>query len=140
MEVLGLAQARMYAETEIAHRFLQALFPRTTNRYGCVTLHSDHFYGEAGLPQTRIRFWVAGEQLRAASEHAILAEYHCRYDWQDRHVKDIREGLLYQTGFASPQGALIPLTPQECLVVYGAERPRRQAPHLARAHQLLLFE
>jgi hypothetical protein len=70
----------MYAETELARHFSQALFPRTTNRYGCVTLHSYHFYVEAGLPQTRILLWVAGEQLRAVFENAILAEYYCRYD------------------------------------------------------------
>jgi transposase InsO family protein len=140
VEVLGAAKGRVYAEDELARGFSQALFPRTTNRYGCVTLHSYHFYVEAGLPQTQVLLWVAGEQLRAVFENVLLAEYHCRYDWQDRHVKDIREGLQYQTRFASPQGILIPLTSQECLVVYRARRLRRRAPQPARAQQLLLFE
>ena len=140
VEVLGAAKGRIYAEDELARCFSQALFPRTTNRHGCVTLHSYHFYVEAGLPQTQVLLWVAGEQLRAVFENVLLAEYHCRYDWQDRHVKDIREGLRYQTRFASPQGSLIPLTPQECLVVYRAKRPRHRAPHPARVQQLLLFE
>jgi hypothetical protein len=74
------------------------------------------------------------------SENVILPEYHCRYDWQDRHVKDIRAGMLYQTRFASPQGSLIPLTPQECVVVHRTKRPRRRAPHLSPAQLLLLFE
>jgi hypothetical protein len=103
-------------------------------------LHSYHFYVEAGLPQTQLLLWMAGEQLRAVCEIVILAQYHCRYDWQDRHIKDIREGMLYQTRFASPQGSLIPLTPQECLVMYRAKRPRRLAPNHARAQQLLLSE
>jgi hypothetical protein len=140
VDVLGTARGRIYAPDELARRFSQALFPRTTNRYGCVTLHGYHFYVEAGLPQTQVLLWVAGEQLQAVFENVILAEYHCRYDWQNRHVKDIREGMRYQTRFASPQGALIPLTPQECLVVYRAKHPRRRAPHLAPAQQLLLFE
>jgi hypothetical protein len=38
------------------------LFPRTTNRYGCVTLHSYHFYVEEGLAHMRILLWVYGEQ------------------------------------------------------------------------------
>jgi hypothetical protein len=87
-----------------------------------------------------VLLWVAGEQLRAVFENVLLAEYHCRYDWQDRHVKDIREGLRYQTRFASPQDSLIPLTPQECLVVYHTKCPRRRASAPARAQQLLLFE
>jgi hypothetical protein len=62
------------------------------------------------------------------------------YDWQDRHIKDLRMDRLYQTRFAPPQGPLIPLTPQECLVVYRAKRPRRRAPRQSAAHQLVLFE
>jgi Winged helix-turn helix/Integrase core domain len=140
VDVLGTARGRVYAEDELARRFSQALFPRTTNRYGCVTLHSYHFYVEAGLPQTRVLLWVAGEQLKAVFENVILAEYHCRYDWQDRHVKDLWVDRLYQTRFASPQGTLIPLTPQECLVVYRAKHPRLRTRHPARSQQLLLFE
>ena len=48
VDVLGAAKGRIYAEDELARGFSQALFPRTTNRYGCVTLHSYHFYVEAG--------------------------------------------------------------------------------------------
>jgi len=54
------------------------VFPRTTNQHGCVTLHSDHFHVEAGLPHTQVLVWVAGTQRRAAFEHVVLAEYHCR--------------------------------------------------------------
>ena len=140
LHVLGEVKGRLYPPQELDRKFARALFPRTTNRYGCVTLHSYHFYVEAGLPHTHVLLWVAGEQLRAVFENVLLAEYQCRYDGQDRHVKDIREGLRYQTRFASPQDSLIPLTPQECLVVYRAKRPRHRAPHPARAHQLLLFE
>jgi hypothetical protein len=91
------------------------------------------------LPKTQVLLWVSGEQLRAVFENVVVAEYHCRYDWQDRNVKDIREGVLYQTRFASPQGSLIPLTLRECVVVYRAKRPRRRAHHPP-APQLLLFE
>jgi hypothetical protein len=92
------------------------------------------------VPQTRVLLWVAGERLRAAFDHVILAEYHCRYDWRDRKVKDIREGVCHHTRYASPQRALIPLTPQETLVIYRARASRRRGPRLAPARQLLLFE
>jgi hypothetical protein len=32
-----------------------------TNQYGCVTLHSYHFYVEQGVPKTQILLWVYGE-------------------------------------------------------------------------------
>jgi hypothetical protein len=40
LEVLGEAKGRLYSEEELASKFSHALFPRTTNRYGCVSLHS----------------------------------------------------------------------------------------------------
>ena len=140
VEVLGAAKGRIYAPDELARHFSQALFPRVTNRYGCVTLHSSHFYVEAGLPQTQVLLWVAGEQLRAVFENVLLAEYHCHYDWQDQHVKEIRTGAFYPTRFASLQGTLIPLTPQDSVVVYHARRPRRRASRLPSTPQVLLFE
>ena len=87
-----------------------------------------HCYVEAGLPQTPVLLWVYGEQLRAIFEHVVLAAYACRYDWQTRKVADIREGVWYATRFASPQQALIPLTPQDCLVIYHPPLPRGRIP------------
>jgi hypothetical protein len=139
IEVLGAAHGRRYTPEALARAFAQAVFPRTTNQHGCVTLHSDHFYGEAGLPHTHVLLWVAGTQLRAAFDHVILAEYYCRYDWRDRRVKDVRQAVFHPTRFASPQGTLLPLTPQDFLVVYRAQA-RRRAPASPPTPQLLLFE
>jgi transposase InsO family protein len=140
LEVLAQAKGRLYSPDELARKFSRALFPRTTNRYGCVTLHSYHFYVEAGVPGMQVLLWVYGEQLRAVLDHVVLAEYHCRYDGRARKVTDIREGVFYPTRFTSPQGALIPLNPQESLVLY---RPRplvRQGRSPFPAQQLWLFE
>ena len=138
--VLGAAKGRTYTPEDLARHFSQALFPRTTNRYGCVTLHSYHFYVEEGLPQTQVLLWVYGEQLRAVFENVVLAEYHCRYDWQDRKVKTIQAGTFYPTRFASPQGALIPLNPQEALVVYRPRVLRLPGRRRFPRQQLVLFE
>ena len=140
VEILGTARGRVYTPEELARHFAQAVLPRTTNRHGCVTLHSYHFYVEAGLPCTQVLLWVSGEQLRAVFEHVVLAEYRCRYDWRAHHVRDIREGMFYPTRFASRQGRLIPLTPQESMVVYRAKSPKRRMPHASPPPQLLLFE
>jgi hypothetical protein len=111
------------------------------NQYGCITLHSYHCYVAEGLSHTQVLLlWVYGEQLRAVFENVVLAGYYCRYDWRDRKVKDIREGVFYPTRCASPQGTLIPLTPQDSMVVYRAKRPRCRAPRPFPRQQLLLFE
>jgi hypothetical protein len=44
IEVLAEAKGRIYSQDGLAQKFSRALFPRTTNCYGCVTLHSYHFY------------------------------------------------------------------------------------------------
>jgi hypothetical protein len=108
LRVLGEAKGRLDMPDELTRKFSQALLPRTTNPYGCVTFHSYHCYVEAGLPKTQILLWVYGEQLRAVLDHVVLAEYPCRYDWRDHTVHDLHDGVVYPTRFASPQGALLP--------------------------------
>ena len=62
------------------------------------------------------------------------------YNWQTRKVTAIRDGVFYPTRFASPQGTLIPLNPQESLVVYRPQALRRPLPWPFPAQQLWLFE
>jgi len=139
VEVLGAAKGRRSTPEELARHCSHAVFPRTTNRYRCVTLHRYYFSVEAGLPQTQVLLWVAGTLLRAAFDHVTLAEYHCRYDWRDRRVKDVCPGVFHPTRFASPQGTLLPLTPHASLVIY-RPRARRRAPTRSPTPQLPLFE
>jgi transposase InsO family protein len=139
IQVWAEAKGRLYSPDELARKFSRAVFPRTTNRYGGVTLHSYHFYIEQGVPKTQVLLWVYGEQLRAVLDHVIIAEYHCRYDWRTHKVTEIRDGIFYSTRFASPQGSLIPLTPQESLVLYRPQPWRRPARLPVPTQQLMLF-
>ena len=140
LDVLGEAKGRLYTPDELEQKFARALLPRTTNRFGCVTLHSYHFYVEAGLPQTQVLLWVYGSEWRAVFENVVFAEYHCRYDLRQHQVKDIRDGRFYATRFASPQGALLPFNPQESLVVQRQRPLMYQARLPFPAQQLWLFE
>jgi len=140
LQVLGEAKGRIYTLEELSRQFSRAMFPRTTNQYGCVTLHSYHFYVEAGLPKTRVLLWVYGEQLRAVLDHVVLAAYQCRYDWRQQKITDMRDGVFYPTRFASLQGALIPLTPQDSLIVYRPKPPGRLGQRPVPVQQLWLFE
>jgi len=76
----------------------------------------------------------------AVLDTVILAEYHCRYDWRTRKVTDIRNGAFSPTRFASPQAALLPLNPEESLVLYRPQALRRPTPQSSLAQQLWLFE
>jgi len=139
LEVLGEAKGRLYTPDELERKFTHALFPRTTNRYGCVTLHHYHFYVEEGLPLTQVLLWVYGHELRAVCDNVVLAEYHCRYDHREGKVKAIRDGSFPATRFASSQGSLIPRHPQDAVVFYRPPLPR-QARLPCAAQQLWLFE
>jgi hypothetical protein len=109
--LLGEARGRIYSTEELNRHFVHDLFPRTTNPYGCVTLHHSHFYVEQGLPTTPVLLWLSGDQLRAVFDNMVVAEYRCLYDWRRRHVTNIRDGVFYRTRYASSQGALIPFNP-----------------------------
>jgi transposase InsO family protein len=138
--VLADRKGRLYSQEGLAQRFSRALFPRMTNIHGCVTLHSYHFYVEQGLPKTKVLLWVYGEQLRAVFENVVLAEYHCRYDLREHKIKDIRDGVFHRTQFALPQGSLVPLMPQESLILYRPKAAMRQVRLPFPAEQLWLFE
>ena len=93
------------------------------------------------MPKTKVLLWVYGHELRAVFETVVLAEYHCRYDLRDRKVKDIRDGRYYpHDDYASKQGSLIALNPQESLVLYRQKSAPRQARLPFAAQQLWLFE
>ncbi len=140
LTVLGEARGRPYTPDELERKFAQALFTRTTNRYGCVTLHRYHCYVEAGLPGTHVLLWVYGHALRAVLDNVVLAEYHCRYDLRDHHVKDIQDGCFHTTRFAASQGSLLPVTPQDSLVVQRPRLLKRPVQFPGPAQQLWLFE
>jgi len=140
LAVLGAAKGRVWTPDELARKFSRALFPRTTNRYGCVTLHSYHFYVEAGLPKTQVLLWVYGQELRAVFDTVVVAEYHCHYHLRDGKVTDIRDGRFPPTRFASPQGTLLPLNPHEALVLYRPPPALRPARRPGATPQLWLFE
>jgi hypothetical protein len=92
----------VYTEEELSRRFDHHLFPRRTNQYGCVILHSYRFYLEEGLPPTQVLLWVSGEQLRATFEHVVLAEYRC-------HVRPEVTALAVS---AIPEMAMRPVIPR----------------------------
>jgi hypothetical protein len=140
LAVLGEVRGRWYTPDELERKFAHAFFSRTTNRYGGVTLHSYHFDVEQGLPRTQVLLWVYGNALRAVFDNVVLAEYHCRYDLRERKVKDIRDGSFHPTRFASSQGSLVPVNPQESLVLYRPRSLIRQARLPFPAQQLWLFE
>jgi transposase len=139
LQVLGAAKGRCYTPDALERKFTHALFPRTTNRYGCVTLHRYHFYVAEGLPQTQVLLWVYGQDLRAVCDNVVVAEYHCRYDHREGKVQAIRDGRFPTTRFASSQGALIPRTPQEALVLYRPTPLPRSAQLPCATQQLGLF-
>jgi hypothetical protein len=96
---------------------------------------------EEGLPKTKVLLWVYGHELRAVFENVVLAEYSCRYDVRDRKVKAIRDGRYYpHADYASKQGSLIALNPQESLVLYRQPSAPRQVRLPFAAQQLWLFE
>src|SRR5207253_1570508 len=82
----------LYPPQDLARKFAQALFVRTPNDYGCVTLHRSHFYVDQGLAQTPVLLWVAGEDLRAVHDHVLVAEYACHYDLRTGKVTRLRLG------------------------------------------------
>ena len=91
------------------------------------------------MPKTQVLLWVYGEQLRAMLDNVVLAESHCRYDWRDHKVSEVRDGVFSPTPFTAIQGALIPLNAQDVIVLYRPKSRIRQTRLPVPAQQLWLF-
>ncbi len=141
LHVLGESKGRLVPPQDLARKFAHALFVRTTNRYGCVTLHRSHFYIDQGLAQTPVLLWVAGEDLRAVYDHVLLAEYACHYDLRTGTVTRLRLGQWYPSPFAArqAQGTLLERTPQDSMIVSRPPAVRRPAAYPLQAEQLRLL-
>jgi transposase InsO family protein len=141
LHVLGDSKGRLVPPQELARKFAHALFVRTTNPYGCVTLHRLHFYVDQGLTQTPVLLWVAGEDLRAVYDHVLVAEYTCHYDLRTGTVTRLRLGQWHPSPFAArqAQGALLERTPQDSVIVARPPAVRRPVLGPGRAEQLRLF-
>jgi hypothetical protein len=103
-------------------------------------LHHSHFYVAQGVPTTPVLLWLSGDQLRAVLNHVVVAEYRCYDDGRKRHVTNIRDSVFYRTRYASSQGVLIPVTPQESLVLYRPQARGRRTRQVSSIQQLQWFE
>jgi transposase InsO family protein len=141
VHVLGNSKGRLLSPQELTRKFAQALFVRTTNRYGCVTLHRSHFYVDHGLSQTPVLLWVTGEDLQAVYDHVLLAEYTCHYDLRSGTVTRLRLGHWYPSPFAAAQAQsiLVERTPQDSQIVARPPAQRRPAEGPVWDEQLGLF-
>jgi hypothetical protein len=137
---LGHATGRLYAEAALAQQFARALFPRTTNRHGCVTLPHSHGSVAEGVSQTQVLRWVSEEQLRAVWDSLVLAEYHGRYDGHTQPVRAMCPGTLHATRVAAPPGAFSPRQAEESVVVSRPKMPRRQVSLSVSAQPMWLCE
>jgi transposase InsO family protein len=141
LHVLGESTGRLLPPQELTRKFAQALFIRTPNRYGCVTLHRSHFYVDQGLAHTPVCLWVAGEDLRAVYDQVLVAEYTCHYNLRTGLVTALRLGHWYLSPFTArqAQGTLVERTPQDSVVVVRPPAVRCTAVASRGTEQLGLF-
>lgn len=141
LHVLGASQGRLLSPHDLTRKFAQALFIRTPNRHGCVTLHRFHFYVDHGLAQRPVCLWVTGEDLRAVYAHVLVAEYTCHYDLRTGTITQLHLTQWSPSPFAAaqPQGLLLARTPQDSRIVVRPPTVRRPAPSTPQAEQLGLF-
>ena len=89
---LGESQGRRSPPQALVRQFAQALFGRTTHRYGCVTQPRSHGDVDRGGPQTPVWLGVAGEDLRAVDAQGRVAEYPGHDDLRTRQGPPLRLG------------------------------------------------
>ena len=126
----GGASAQIFACTVSAHH--QSLWV-------CHLAQLSFLCGSGFTPDTGLLVGIWGAVASGIGPCGAggVSQYH---DWREHKVKDIHHGVFYATRFASTQGSLVSLTPQESLVLYRPKPVARQAQLPFPAQQLWLFE
>lgn len=115
--VLGGARGQELSPDTLQRMFHHLQFPRTVNRYGCVSVQRFYIYAEQGLAKQRVSVWIYEGHLNIEYQQALLARYTCKVDRRRQSLKTVSQPKLFQTSFASPQLEFFELDDEEWLKV-----------------------
>jgi transposase len=114
-DVLRGVLARTLPAPTLARIFFATEFTRHLDRSGYIRFRRWRFYAEEGLArqQVQVRFYTS--TLKIEYQDTELAFY--TLEWEDnKHIKEVKNPRLIETGYRSPQLTLWTLGPDEWLL------------------------
>ncbi len=128
-DVLRGILARTLPAPTLARIFFATEFTRHLDRSGYIRFRRWRFYAEAGLAKQEVQVSFYTSTLKIEYQETELAFY--TMEWEDnKHIKEVKNPRLIETGYRSPQLTLWTLGPDEWLLFLKLpDYAARKKPH-----------
>src|SRR6266704_3108089 len=132
-DVLRGVLARTVPAPTLARIFFAMQFTRHLDRSGYIRCRRWRFYAEAGLAKQSVTIHIYTSTLKIEYQDTELAFYTMAWAEDNKHIKDVKNPRVIETGYRSPQLTLWTLGPDEWLLFlklpdYAARKKPRGAP------------
>jgi len=139
-DVLRGVLARTLPAPTLARIFFATEFTRHLDRSGYIRFRRWRFYAEEGLARQQVQVSIYTSTLKIEYQDTELAFYTMEWAEDNKHIKEVKNPRLIETGYQSPQLKLWTLGPDEWLLFlrlpdYAARKKPQRKPEII---QLLL--
>jgi transposase len=115
-EVLRGVLARTNPEPMLARIFFATQFTHYLDRSGYIRFRRWRFYGEAGLAKKPVTVHIYTSTLKVEYQETDLALYTIAWHEDNKHITEVSNARVIETGYCSPQLTLWTLGPDEWLL------------------------
>jgi putative transposase len=131
-DVLRGVLARTLPAETLARIFFATECTRHLDRSGYIRFRRSRFYAEEGLARQQVQVSIYTSTLKIEYQATELAFYTMEWAEDNKHIKEVKNPRLIETGYRSPQLTLWTLGPDEWLLFlklrdYAPRRRRREA-------------
>ena len=134
-DVLRGVLARTVPAPTLARIFFATEFTRHLDRSGYVRFRRWRFYAEAGLAKQEVEVSFYTSTLKIEYQETELAFYTMEWAEDNKHIKEVKNPRVIETGYRSPQLTLWTLGPDEWLLFlklpdYAARKKPQRKPEV----------
>jgi hypothetical protein len=131
--VLRGVLARTLPAPTLTRIFFATEFTRYLDRSGYIRFRRWRFYAEAGLAKQEVQVSIYTSTLKIKYQDSELAFYTMEWAEDNKHIKEVKNLRLIETGYRSPQLTLWTLGPDEWLLFlklpdYAARKKPQKKP------------
>jgi hypothetical protein len=132
-DVLRGVLARTVSEPILARIFFSTQFTRYLDRSGYIRFRNWRFYAESGLARKPVTIQIYTSTLKVEYQDQELAFYTVEWHEDNKHIQEVKNPRLIETGYRSPQLTLWTLGPNEWLLflrapAYSARERQKKQP------------
>ena len=111
-DVLRGVLARTVPAPTLARIFFATEFTRHLDRSGYIRFRRWRFYAEAGLARQEVQVNIYTSTLKIEYQETELAFYTMEWAQDNKHIKEVKNPRVIETGYRSPQVTRLPARPR----------------------------